>query len=1078
MSESIMAKDTFLDMKIYCSIIIPTKDRYSYLKQCIESIQSSNKSEYLEIIIVDNQSIENETLDYLEALKQRENIQVLSWSKPFNYSAINNYAAKKARSEILCFANNDVEISDKNWLTKMMPLVRREDVGAVGCILLYPNSRIQHAGIALEESSIAKHIALNEDSDYLEKNNILGPFPVDCATAAFLLIERNIFLKLGGFNENYLSVAYNDVDLCLKMSEKGLVTLIEPNVKLLHHESITRGSDDLPTNRTRAVREFNYIKYRWRHRLVGKRYNRGIPVNTVNLLKESHGELDKLIELAADSMYKELQIEDKYFFSAPKPTQEKYQTHAENSHLSNWELKYSQLFSQYSELEAHTNRLENAHLLIERSLFWKITWPLRVLRDSLQVVLSLFKTTETRNSKQETKTENLVEDNSEEKEGVNIKEQYDGLAESNLSNFFNTKKTIHFPYSDEPTVSIILVFYNQAHLSLLCLESIAKNADVSYEVIIVDNNSNDSTIELLKALENAIIIKNEENLGFVKAVNLAARQARGRYFLLLNNDATLEPDALSRGTAVFKTQKKVGAVGGKIKLLDGSLQEAGSIIWDDGTCTGYGRNGNPDSPEFNFMRDVDYCSGAFLLTSNEMFHKLNGLDENFSPAYYEETDFCVRIKKRGFRVIYEPSVQIIHYEFASTGGLQKAKLLQAKHQKDFCSKHIAYLKTQYRNISRNIDHARFATQYPNVLIIDDRVPHPDLGAGYPRCSDILVELSKMPINVTFYPLLYTDDSWTDIHSTLPQNIEVMRALGKEGLLEHLSRREGYYQFILVSRNHNMEFFRHILTDKESLIDGVNVIYDAEALAATREIKRRALSHMPLTKEDERHLIASEIEQTSIANSVVAVSSREADIYREHGVSNVHVLGHMIEANPGDNAFDCRLGFLFVGALRDDGSPNVDSLLWFLINVFPIIEEQIPGAEFHIVGEHSAPSLLLVDKPNVLFHGKLRNIEAIYNRCRVFIAPTRFAAGIPHKVHEACEMGIPCVTSKLLAEQLQWTHEKELLIGITARDFADQCVRLHENGELWGKIRENSLQAIRRECSKEKFKDTLEQLFLK
>ena len=134
-----MAKDTFLDMKIYCSIIIPTKDRYSYLKQCIESIQSSNKSEYLEIIIVDNQSIEKETLDYLEALKQRENIQVLSWSKPFNYSAINNYAAKKARSEILCFANNDVEISDKNWLTKMMPLVRREDVGAVGCILLYPN---------------------------------------------------------------------------------------------------------------------------------------------------------------------------------------------------------------------------------------------------------------------------------------------------------------------------------------------------------------------------------------------------------------------------------------------------------------------------------------------------------------------------------------------------------------------------------------------------------------------------------------------------------------------------------------------------------------------------------------------------------------------------------------------------------------------------------------------------------------------------------------------------------------------------------------------------------------------------
>ena len=290
---------------------------------------------------------------------------------------------------------------------------------------------------------------------------------------------------------------------------------------------------------------------------------------------------------------------------------------------------------------------------------------------------------------------------------------------------------------------------------------------------------------VLKTLKNVTIIRNQENVGFVKAVNIAASHARGKYLLLLNNDATLESKALSRAVTVFKTQKKVGAVGGKIKLLDGSLQEAGSIIWEDGACSGYGRNGDPDSPEFNFMRDVDYCSGAFLLIPNKLFHELGGLDEDFAPAYYEETDFCVRIKKRGFRVVYEPTVEVIHYEFASTGGLQQATLLQAKHQKDFCSKHLDYLKTQHKKIDGNTDQARFANQCPNLLIIDDRVPHPDLGAGYPRCSDIIVELSKMPINVTFYPLLFSDDSWRDIHSTLPLNIEVMRARGKEGLLEFL-----------------------------------------------------------------------------------------------------------------------------------------------------------------------------------------------------------------------------------------------------------------------------------------------------
>ena len=390
-----MVKDTFLDEELCCSVIIPTKNQLSYLKQCIESIQRSKKSEHLEIIIVDNQSDEIETLLYLETLKQKENIQILTWSKPFNFSAINNYAAKKARSEILCFANNDIVISDKNWISKMIPLIKRDDVGALGCVLLYPNSRIQHAGIALSESSIAEHIVLNEDSDYLEKNGISGPFPVDCATAAFLLTKRDLFLQLGGFNEEYLSVAYNDVDLCLRISEKGLVILIEPNVKLVHYESITRGSDELPSNRARAVKEFNYVKYRWRHRLVGKKYESGIPKHVSNLFKDSYGVLDRLIELATEVLSKENQIAEKYILSAPKLTQERYQAHAKKSHLSNWEHRYSELFLQYSELEAHTKRLEKAYSLIERSLFWKFTWPLRIFRDSLQMVFSSFKTIET-----------------------------------------------------------------------------------------------------------------------------------------------------------------------------------------------------------------------------------------------------------------------------------------------------------------------------------------------------------------------------------------------------------------------------------------------------------------------------------------------------------------------------------------------------------------------------------------------------------------------------------------------------------------------------------------------------------
>ena len=1072
-----MTDNTSNNNDFSCSLIIPTRDNYAYLKSCIDSILESSNNEKLDIIIIDNRSEEKATLNYLDSLRRTKNFQVLSWPHPFNYSAINNFAAKAAKSEVLCFLNNDVVITDKEWLSKTLPLVKRQDVGAVGCVLLYPDSTIQHAGIALDEQSIAKHIALNEESKFLENHGISDPFAVDCSTAAFLLTKRELFFKLGGFNEAKLSIAYNDVDLCLRMSEKGLPILIHPGVKLIHHESMTRESDDLPSNRPRAVNEFNYTKYRWRHRLVGKRYERGIPRSIKKLVSESLGELDTMILMATSLLYEDQEIDEKDILSTVAPPRNLNDAHSAKNYASNWEQRYNDLSIEHSALEAHTKRLKIAHQQIEKSLFWRVTWPVRLFRDKSYIALTHLKTI----FKRASSNPMAVEDQSEDGNTLNERDskgQHDVEAQSCLAHHFRNKRKIRFPTSEHPLVSIILIFYNQAHLSLLCLNSILENADVNYELIIVDNKSTDSTSNLLQSLENVVIVENKSNLGFVKAVNLGASRASGKYLLLLNNDATLEPRTLSSAIATFEMDQKIGAVGGKIKLLDGTLQEAGSIIWDDGACLGYGRNSNPESPEFNFVRDVDYCSGAFLLTSVELFRDLDGFDESFAPAYYEESDFCVRLKQKGFRIVYDPRAEITHYEFASIGGMENAHFLQLEHQKLFCSKHRNYLRTRLKNKSFNIFKARIANQYPNLLMIDDRVPHPSLGAGYPRCNDILSELSKMPINVSFYPLLFPDDTWAEIQSTLPGNIEVIREKGKKALLDFLLERVEHYQFILISRIHNMEFFRQIISGKSELFEGVDIIYDAEALTAHREIMRRSLTLKPLTPEEESELIRNEVEQTKIARSVIAVSHREAKTFLNNGVNNVHVLGHTIKATPGENLFTERKGFLFVGALRDDGSPNVDSLLWFIINALPLIESQIPEAKLYVIGDNSAPSLTMVSKANVLFEGKSDNLQEIYNNCRVFIAPTRFAAGIPHKIHEASSNGVPCVSTSLLAEQLEWSPEQELLVGDTGIQFASQCVRLYQDAKLWKKIRASSLNAVQRDCSKNKFKGTLETLLLK
>ena len=150
-----------------CSLIIPTKDKLNFLKPCVESVLASDGIESIEIIIVDNESVETETIQYLQSLGLIPNIQVITWNDAFNFSAINNFAAVQCQSDYVCFLNNDIEIKDPQWLKKLLAVAKLDDVGAVGCTLLYPDSSIQHAGIALDENTIAQHIAVGENNDFL-----------------------------------------------------------------------------------------------------------------------------------------------------------------------------------------------------------------------------------------------------------------------------------------------------------------------------------------------------------------------------------------------------------------------------------------------------------------------------------------------------------------------------------------------------------------------------------------------------------------------------------------------------------------------------------------------------------------------------------------------------------------------------------------------------------------------------------------------------------------------------------------------------------------------------------------------
>jgi O-antigen biosynthesis protein len=649
--------------------------------------------------------------------------------------------------------------------------------------------------------------------------------------------------------------------------------------------------------------------------------------------------------------------------------------------------------------------------------------------------------------------------------------------EAELNHFFLTDDILHLPVSDKPKVSIILVLYNQAALTFRCLRSLSLESLVPFEVIIFDNNSQDETTEMIKKISGTTYMFSPHNVGFLKAVNQAAGAASGEHLLLLNNDAVLLPGTLGNAVSRLESHEKFGAVGGKIILLDGSLQEAGSIVWQDGSCLGYGREQDPDDPEFQFLRTVDYCSGAFLLVKRRLFEELGRFDEDYSPAYYEESDFCLKLAESGYQVVYDPGVEILHYEFGSSSSADHALALQKRNREKFIEKHQDTLRNKRICSQLGILKSRDLTRYKGrVLYIEDRVPHESFGAGYPRCRTIVQSLIELGMFVTFYPLLFSQEDWESTYQTLPQYVEVMLGHGIEGLQDFLDKRTGYYDYLLVSRPHNMKIVKILFKNHPRLFQGIKIIYDAEAIFSLREIRAQEVLGNFYSPRKFQKKFEEELNLADIAQTIITVSAEEAAHFAHAGYSNIHVLSHSFLPEPTPAGFDERQGLLFVGFLDHDNSPNVDSILWFMKEIMPKIEEEHDPPTLTVVGSAESRQLQDLKSDHLLITGQVDSLKPFFNKTRVFIVPTRFAAGIPYKAHEAASHGVPMVTTSLIARQLGWKHQTDLLAEDAPAQFANCIMQLYNNPVLWQKLRQNALDKINQECSKAGFMENLMAIF--
>jgi GT2 family glycosyltransferase len=648
------------------------------------------------------------------------------------------------------------------------------------------------------------------------------------------------------------------------------------------------------------------------------------------------------------------------------------------------------------------------------------------------------------------------------------KAAFRAAAREQLATFLQGESRLAFTAAATPAVSVVVVVWNQAELSLTCFRALAEQTEVPTEVIIVDNASTDGTSDLLGRLDGVTIIRNTSNLGFTMGLNVGARAARGEFLLLLNNDAAPVPGSIARLLAAARRSRSIGAVGGKLVYPDGRLQEAGSIVWSDGSCEGYGRGADPAAPEYNFERPVDFCSAALLITPRGLFERLGGFDERYCPAYYEDADYCVRVWQAGHSVVYEPKAAAIHYEFGSHAPGMAAELQRAR-RPTFVAGHAPWLASQ-SSVGDSVLKARSHPHgRPSVLVIDDTVPDPRKGAGSPRAAVILRTLDALGYQTTLFAT--SEPASAPPHEAFPA-IEVVGG-GPPGLRPFLAKRHDH-QAVIVSRPHNMQYVKAVVGSDLSAL-GVPCVYDAEAIFALREVGRRRLIGQPMPEADRRRLVDDEIGLARGCAAVLAVSEEERQLFTAAGVQNVSVLSHAVDPRPTPAPFERRRTILFVGAFGSD-SPNEDAISFFCHDVLPALRTVARcDAPVVVAGADIPDRLKAFDDRTVTWHSDVDDLTPLYDEARVFVAPTRYSAGISWKVTEAAARGVPIVCSPLVSRQLGWVSGEELLTAEDPVELAHAIGWLHTNPEMWLRLREAALKRVAREHSFPGFRSTLQRV---
>ncbi len=629
--------------------------------------------------------------------------------------------------------------------------------------------------------------------------------------------------------------------------------------------------------------------------------------------------------------------------------------------------------------------------------------------------------------------------------------------------------------AENPKVSIIIPAYNQWDYTQRCIKSIIhhnKNYG-EYEIILADDHSSDETIYAENIFPFLVKSKPLENIGFLRNCNLAANKARGEYLVFLNNDTVVHENWLQALVDIIDNDSSVGLVGSKLVYPDGKLQEAGGIIWRDGSGWNYGRMDDPDKPEYNYVREVDYISGASIMVRASLWNELGGFDERYVPAYYEDTDLAFAVREAGLKVVYTPFSVVTHFEGQSHGTDESAgiKKCQFLNNQKFLEKWNAILAEKHFPNAENLYRAKDrGTSGKTILVIDHYVPRYDKDAGSRSTFQYLKWFVEKGLTVKFIgDNFYNEEPYTS----------ELQKIGIE-VLYGVWYAENWREWLKINGNYIDYAYLHRPHIAPNYIDSIRKYSKAKIIYFGHDLHYLRIQRQYEVEQD-KNLIKDAKEWKEKENAIfdkVDVTYYPSfvevnEISKGKPPCQVRAIPlNIIKAIEESHNFPTnRCDLLFVGGFNH--KPNVDAVTWFVEDIFPFVIKNNKNIKLNIVGSNMPKQIRKLCSPSIIIHGEVSDdeLEALYNDVRIVIVPLRYGAGIKGKVLEALRLQVPVVTTSIGSEGLE-DAERYLRIEDKPESFAEEIINLYNDDVAWSKQVENGVKAINRYFSSDRVSEIL------